>query len=682
MPNCKLSDPALNTCLAALAQTRHRQLMLIRGDSGWCNQAAQRIRATFDSCCWLAKDENNSKAIWPQHTHQILGQEFDVAVYDGFSGIYPDKLAALSGTVKAGGLLLLLLPEDMTHWIDPGIENSLSYGVPAPEFSPFLRWLERTLGNLELLRLSQQDGLTLPDLAPARHIEDKRLQQQDAVDAIVKAATGRAWRPLLISADRGRGKSAALGIAAARLPGKQIIFCSAQRAALNSAFKHLSEETENSLEPNHVCYYPPDRLLNEQPECDLLLVDEAASLPVPILKQLVSRFPRTVFASTLIGYEGNGRGYTLRFKGFLQQAYTNFKELHLSEPIRFAGGDPLEQHINSLLALDCELGELSEQTSAPEPERIPVSLLQKDNRLLKQVFALLVLSHYKTSVNDFRHLLDAPNQELFITRHGDQVLAACLVAYEGGIDSAMAKAVMAGSRRPQGHLLAQGLALESGDANLLLKRSARIVRIAVHPELQGKTFGSRLIRYAEKYLLSLGDITLMTTSFGAQAKLMRFWSAQGLAPVKLGYTRDKVSGEHSAFYIKPLQTPETAYQQRFCRDLPLALMHSFSHLDPNVVTELLAGHPESALFKHDNACVQRFLDGAMQFDQSYPALWRAIWARPKKLSELSQTAKVALVMSLIQNRTSQDVESALKLKGKKEFDRIIRQSLHEWQLRG
>lgn len=44
-----------------------------------------------------------------------------------------------------------------------------------------------------------------------------------------------------------------------------------------------------------------------------LIVDEAAAIPGPLLRQLVTRFPRTLLTTTVQGYEGTGRGFLLKF---------------------------------------------------------------------------------------------------------------------------------------------------------------------------------------------------------------------------------------------------------------------------------------------------------------------------------------------------------------------------------
>src|SRR5690606_42099695 len=70
-------------------------------------------------------------------------------------------------------------------------------------------------------------------------------------------------------------------------------------------------------------------------DTDLVIVDEAAQLPVALLQHLVLCHPDTplAFATTTHGYEGTGRGYVLRFSkwlGSVPRAATRSEE-HTSE---------------------------------------------------------------------------------------------------------------------------------------------------------------------------------------------------------------------------------------------------------------------------------------------------------------------------------------------------------------
>ncbi len=94
----------------------------------------------------------------------------------------------------------------------------------------------------------------------------------------------------------------------------------------------------------------PDALLASKEKAAWLIVDEAAAIPAPLLRQLVSRFPRTLLTTTVQGYEGTGRGFLLKFCASLP----HLQSFTLSAPIRWAAGCPLESAISQLLIFNDE----------------------------------------------------------------------------------------------------------------------------------------------------------------------------------------------------------------------------------------------------------------------------------------------------------------------------------------
>lgn len=453
----------------------------------------------------------------------------------------------------------------------------------------------------ELSELSEQPELAelshLPDLANLRPIPAPyaSLQQQQAVAAILKVVSGHRRRPLLLTAHRGRGKSAALGIAAAQLQqqGKtKLIITAPQPAAAAVALSHAhvmlaaqAPELSSTLQ-----FWPIDRLLQQTPKADLVLVDEAAAIPLPQLQQLVERYSRLVFATTEHGYEGTGRSFRLKFQPHLQQHCPGWQHLQLDTPIRYAIGDPLEQHIFRSFLLDIE-----QQPPSYDPQR-PCHLqcyshheLQQHPRLFAQLFHLLSLAHYQTDITDLWAMLDNPALHIMSWQQGEQLLGCAVISHEGEFTPELTALIYQGQRRVQGHLLAQSLAFHLAEPALASLPIARIQRIVIHPSLQGTGLGQRFLSALEQRSVEQG-YALIGTSFGATPALLRFWLRAGFHAVKLSQRPDQASGAPSVLLLKSCQSrwqpAVAALQQWFCSQLSLQLADSQRELNPRLVLQL------------------------------------------------------------------------------------------------
>jgi GNAT superfamily N-acetyltransferase len=319
----------------------------------------------------------------------------------------------------------------------------------------------------------------------------------------------RRRQPLVLTADRGRGKSSLLGLAAARLldAGYRVLLTAPSPAAAARALEHSGQRLP---------FMAPDALLARRPEADLLLVDEAAAIPSAMLLTLARRYC-CLFASTEHGYEGTGLGFQLKFQPALARLSPGWRKYHLSEPARWSPRDPLEPLVFRLLALDADPvtppagGEL-------RIHRLEPRQLIEDESLLRQLFGLLTLAHYQTRPSDLRQLLDAPGLELVLARLGGIPVAAALLVREGELDPALGQAIWEGRRRPRGHLLPQSLAFHGGFREACRLSYRRIMRIVVHPRCQQQGIGSRLLDWLKRQ----GGADFLGTSFGASPELPPF----------------------------------------------------------------------------------------------------------------------------------------------------------------
>jgi len=613
-----------------------RQLLLISGEKEWSEQLLQTAFDSAENSIWVGDPGIGGlqpcpgmEKISPKQAHQVLGQERELLIFDSWSGFNPNAFGQTSGIVVAGGMMVLVTPT-LNRWAffdDPEYQNMATIPFQATDVGRrFIKHLQRCIGNDRRLILIEQhkplpeilapdsDGVSQDTLPPYRSYD-----QQQLVELIVCHFTkpenqplGPSAEPVVITADRGRGKSAALGIIAARLIQagyRQIAVTAPAKGAVQPLMmlaQQLLQPCDSSPglirgEQGAICFYQPDQLLGELPRADLLLVDEAAAIPAPVLKQMLQRYPNVVFASTIHGYEGTGQGFAVRFRQVLDELSPGWLSLTLSQPIRWAKSDPLEQFTYKALLLDAEpASEISVQGDVISYCRLNRDLLIDDPALLEELFGLLVLAHYRTTPGDLRIMLDSPNLQVWAafsdtaTNSGSErhLLATALVAEEGPIEPDLAAAIMAGKRRPRGHLIPQTLLAHSGIRSAANYSGLRVMRIAVHPALQRRGIGLELLRYIEREARQQG-VDWLGTSFGLTPGLNDLWSRAGLVVARIGFTRDKVSGTHAGVMLKGISDRGELFQQELQQQwqqvLPELVKRELADLEPDLVTRLNSG---------------------------------------------------------------------------------------------
>lgn len=669
----------LEALLQRLSHNQYRQLVLFCGSQKWAATELNKLTCQASSFLTLSKDPAFNQAQWPEHLHQILGQEFEVAIYDGYSGIIPNKLAALSGTVKAGGILALVLPEleQLNSWCDPGIVTWQNHEQSLTT-SPFLTRWQSLFVQLPISIISETNDarLYLPDLKPASELK-LRLGEQDKVIETLTILLAKSQQHILLTADRGRGKSSALGLLASKLPEQSFVVCARQYQAVKSSFTHLAkalgvEYTGHEKTLANLRFCPPDQLLQENISDDIILVDEAAALPVPTLIAIANRFKRCVFASTLVGYEGNGRGYTLRFKRFLAKHYPTYQQLTLNTPIRYEQGDPLESCINKLFALDAEFYAPSRLENY-EFVTLSTKCLLANEPLLRQAFSLLVLAHYQTSVNDLRQLLDQPAIKLFAIKQQDHLLGICMVSIEGALKTDSILAITQQNRRPKGHLLPQQLYHLQQQQAFLSYKAARVVRIAIAPEFQSQKLGQQLLQFTEQQLQD--EVDYFGSSFGCTAQLLKFWQENDYQIVKLGFKQDKASGEYSAIVLKSKnkrikeQNALTAY---FSQQLTYQLLTHHQMLNYSLVSRLLKPTCDDVhISAEQKQQLAILLDQPAHIEQGLALIWQITTQNPQVLYNLSAISHRLLIRLVLQGNKKDVVQKELCIDSKKQLNQCL-----------
>jgi len=632
----------------------HRRMVVVSGAPDACRvRAAEAVSSLPPAAvAWFGSvPPADVAAVAPERAAALLGREFDAVVFDLHGGFDADAFGALSGTIRGGGLLLLLTPP-LAVWAaepDPRTRRIAPYpfgpeAVGGRFIERFIRLLRSAPGVLQVVAESGEcTGWAAPPpatppppagpdeapLSPEVAAACRTADQRRAVARLLHLRHGHRHRPLVLTADRGRGKSTALGLAAAQLlrEGTHRILVTAPRlAATEPLFAALSRRLPEAecgrgrrvLASGELRFLPPDELLRTTPSADLLLVDEAAAIPSPLLTRLLRHYPRIAFATTVHGYEGTGRGFALRFRETLDRETPGWQAEALETPVRWRPGDPLEALVFRSLCLDADSAPDAAVAVLPagacRPEQVDRTELARDEEGLRQLFGLLVQAHYRTTPTDLRRMLDAPGVSVWVVRHAGTVIATAVVDREGGIPEPLAEAVFAGCRRLQGHLLAQSLAAHAGLERAPVHRFVRILRLAVHPAAQRRGVGRALVEAIAGAAAAEG-VDALGASFGADPALLTFWARADMHPVWLGLRRGQSSGHHSAMVLRPLSSAGAslfaAARERFHHRLPVLLGEPLRDLEPVLAHALLQevrlnGPPALELAERRELCAFAF----------------------------------------------------------------------------
>ncbi|MEQ2183706.1 hypothetical protein GOODEAATRI_000714 [Goodea atripinnis] len=167
-----------------------------------------------------------------------------------------------------------------------------------------------------------------------------------AVLKFIEAVSEKTLRSTVaLTAARGRGKSAAMGLAVA---GAHLDYEIIQ--SLNPEFNKAVVRVNIFKEHRQTIQYihPGDAVKLGQAE--LLVIDEAAAIPLPLVKNLLG--PYLVFmASTINGYEGTGRSLSLKLIQQLRQQSAESQQNLSAEnrntnTARLAAGSHLLYYVN------------------------------------------------------------------------------------------------------------------------------------------------------------------------------------------------------------------------------------------------------------------------------------------------------------------------------------------------
>ncbi|KIW21275.1 hypothetical protein PV08_01855 [Exophiala spinifera] len=425
---------------------------------------------------------HNIRYVYYKETEKILGNTYGMCILQDFEAITPNLLARTIETVEGGGLVLLLLKgmKSLKQLYTMSMDVHSRYRTEAHD-DVVARFNERfilSLGSCESCLViddemnvlpisggknvqalpppvSAEDSM-LPNKRELKEIKDsladskpvgplislaKTVDQAKALLTFVDAISEKTLRSTVaLTAARGRGKSAALGVAVAAAIAhgySNIFITSPSPENLKTLFEFVIKGFDALEYMDHVDYtilqstnpdynkaivrinvhrqhrqtiqyiQPQDAHVLGQAE--LVVIDEAAAIPLPLVRKLMG--PYLVFmASTINGYEGTGRSLSLKLVQQLREQSRgvvsngddlevadkstgktakdgskvygggrSLREITLSEPIRYAPGDAVEKWLNRLLCLDATLPKSKMNTQGtPHPSTCELVHVNRD----------------------------------------------------------------------------------------------------------------------------------------------------------------------------------------------------------------------------------------------------------------------------------------------------------------
>ncbi len=606
---------------------------------------------------------------------RVLGKEYLAVLYNTYEGFDPDMLGAISGTIMAGGALILITPPlDQWQGYDDPFNNRIANwpyqgsDLSAHYISRFIAKLKQAECVQIISEAAALPVLCLPDVPKHSKTEDQVI----AIDRMLKIIRSDQPAPVVLEADRGRGKSAVLGMLVAELADThyRVLITAPTRKTANVVFRHADDST-------NLHFIAPDQLCLETPPADILLVDEAAAIPTTLLVKMLKHYPQIIFSTTVHGYEGTGRGFALRFKQQLDAITPQWEKITLHQPIRYAEHDPLENFLFDSLLLNAKPVDSQQLTAFSVKqcihEKITSNQLVQNEALLREIFGLLVLAHYQTRPTDLRHLLDGKNISIDVMKWQGHVVATSLCVQEGGMDNSLAHEIHYGKRRPRGHLVPQSLAVHAGIADAPVFITDRVMRIVVHPAVQRQGVASLLLKQIEKN--STADY--LSSSFGATLGLLEFWNKQGFEAVRIGLSRDASSGCHSVIMMKTLTKQGdglfTRAKDQFQRYFPVLLSEPLSDLEDGIVhvlqSKMQNKKKDQSINKQDREDIESFAYGNRGYENCMFALQKLVqmsMKNPLLWQQLMEQEQLLLEAKVIQQKSWLAVSKLTLLSGKKQ----------------
>ncbi|CAL1290697.1 unnamed protein product [Larinioides sclopetarius] len=424
--------------------------------------------------------------------------------------------------------------------------NILSSGPKLPENQEFDKYFNKE--KIEDLKLKFEKDTVISSLLSVC----QTIEQAELLLKFLEVLKNRTFRNVFsVSSAVGRGKSAVLGLAIAGSLAFNYsnIFISAMcYKNVNTVFKFLlkgldvlnykedddfdliqsvNPKFKNSLtginvfrdHPQSVRFIFPEDIGERLEQAELVVFDEAASIPVHLLKNLFGPYV-VLMASSISGSEASSPYLyrnminALEPSGALESQSGKLHKFTLNDPINYANGDSIESWLNRLL---CVEPAISSHLSCgfPVPDRCRLFCVNRDSLFggskqaedfLQSLASILTSSSRIMNADHLLNLADSPNYQIFCLlpplTSSKQVLSgiicALLVHLEHGIPDHI---VHCGTNLDASisNCFNDWKAQNKTTARFLPTQGAHVLNIVTHQNYRKMGYGRRALQLLQEF---------------------------------------------------------------------------------------------------------------------------------------------------------------------------------------
>jgi len=518
---------------------------------------------------------------------KILGREYDHAIID-LTGKYrhlrPNMLCAVSETVKAGGLLVIVLPDLFKSRL----------GVYGYRYD---RYIKNSFQECESHLIVHNNDIVsrrIIDRKLERNVRDLTEDQRRLIDGLGDFYEDPDLKVLVIKGGRGRGKTFALGYISYILYRKynlttiDLVTEEVQRAFIEGVKSAASENVEIFKR-----YIKVGKLTirilkpSSRTTAPVVLIDEASRVGISRIRRILARSFKVVMTLTTYGYEGCGRF----FEHYIEEIARKYGVVYIDfeEPIRYCRGDPLERWLNRIFVLGRD--EMLPRTGEINVDGLRLRMVNKDLLLrdveyFRSIVKILRDAHYRHSPDDIEIILDSDDHILLVYEYQGLPVAACHVRREHATRRDVRKA-------------SRGVVLRGLSTVTLLSRYGtqsvyklsiwRVHRIAVRVDLQRRGIGSSMLKEIER--LALENKIDMISALFSRNELVRFWLRNSYVTFYISPRYNRVTGEYNIGVLKILSQRAkdivTPILQDFKRRLVLSAFSIYRDLESEILAKII-----------------------------------------------------------------------------------------------